>query len=217
MALGGAALGGAAQLALLQGIWAPGPGALVAGVVHLTVLLSLLGRHAPPVLGPADAVTLVRAVLAGAVLALVIGHGPVWAIAIWAGVALLLDLVDGLTARRTRTVSEFGARFDLECDAFLVAVLSVAAATAVGPWVLACGALRYLWWLASLRYAWLRAPLPESRARKLVAAGQGVGLLAVATLPLPTPAAIAVAATALGLLCWSFGRDLGWQLRRSRA
>ena len=41
-------------------------------------------------------------------------------------VALALDGVDGQVARRTRTVSALGARFDMEVDAFLVLVLSVA-------------------------------------------------------------------------------------------
>ena len=38
--------------------------------------------------------------------------------------ALLLDAVDGGVARRTGTVSGFGARFDMEVDAFLILVLS---------------------------------------------------------------------------------------------
>ena len=40
-------------------------------------------------------------------------------------VALALDGVDGWWARRTGTCSAFGARFDMEVDAFLILVLSV--------------------------------------------------------------------------------------------
>ena len=57
--------------------------------------------------------------------------------------ALVLDAVDGRVARRTGTVTEFGGRFDGEVDAFLILVLSVAAAPTVGWWVLAAGVVRY--------------------------------------------------------------------------
>ena len=41
-----------------------------------------------------------------------------------ASVALILDGVDGKVARRTRNASAFGARFDMEVDAFLILVFS---------------------------------------------------------------------------------------------
>ncbi len=80
-------------------------------------------------LGPADRVTLTRALLVGAVTAL-IADGftrsvPVTVIVTIASVALVLDAVDGKVARRTRTASSFGGRFDMEVDAFLILVLSV--------------------------------------------------------------------------------------------
>ena len=40
-------------------------------------------------------------------------------------VAMLLDGTDGRVARRTGTTSAFGARFDMELDAFLLLALSV--------------------------------------------------------------------------------------------
>ena len=55
-------------------------------------------------------------------------------------VALLLDWVDGQVARRTHTESAFGARFDMEVDAFLILVLSVYVASTTGWWVLIIGA-----------------------------------------------------------------------------
>ncbi len=95
-----------------------------------------------------------------------------------ASVALSLDLVDGWVARRTDTVSELGARLDMELDALLILVLSVLVAVSLGPWVLLIGLMRYLFVLAGSRYPWLVGPLPPSRARKVVAAVQGVVLVA---------------------------------------
>src|SRR3954466_12604625 len=69
-------------------------------------------RH---VLGPADVVTLVRASLACVAAALVwdsfLEPVSVRALVSLAVTALVLDAVDGLVARRTGTMSRFGARF----------------------------------------------------------------------------------------------------------
>ena len=56
-----------------------------------------------------------------------VGSGaiPVATLVLLSSVALALDGVDGWVARRTRTVSALGARFDMEVDAFLVLMLSV--------------------------------------------------------------------------------------------
>lgn len=136
---------------------------------------------------------------------------------IWFGcsaLALALDAVDGLVARRTGTSSAFGARFDMEADAFLILVLSVYTATNLGGWVLAIGVLRYAFLAASWPLTWLRAPLPPSFARKTVAALQGVLLLLA--VPLPKPPATVIVALALALLCGSFGRDILWLRRNAR-
>ena len=45
------------------------------------------------------------------------------AIVVLSTLALVLDVVDGWVARRTRTSTAFGARFDGEVDAFLILVL----------------------------------------------------------------------------------------------
>ena len=56
--------------------------------------------------------------------------------------ALALDGVDGQVARRTGTASELGARFDMEVDAFLILVLSVAAGRVVyADWLKGYGML----------------------------------------------------------------------------
>jgi phosphatidylglycerophosphate synthase len=224
----GLAQGAAAglQLLLLAGLAAVsglGPVGLLAGVVYTAALLGLLAaamRHADrPSLGPADVVTLARALLAGGVTALVAdglvtGTTATPNLVVLATVALVLDAVDGQVARRTRTASAMGARFDMEVDAFLIVVLSAHVAGAVGPWALAIGAMRYAFVAAGWALPWLRGPLPPSYAGKCVAALQGVVLVVVGAGVIGRPAGVGLVATALALLCWSFGRDV-LRLRRA--
>ncbi|MDI2027002.1 CDP-alcohol phosphatidyltransferase family protein [Saccharopolyspora sp. TS4A08] len=170
-------------------------------------------RHATTCLGPADRITLVRAALTAVITALVAdGVGPSLLVVLGV-VALISDFLDGQVARRTGTTSPFGARLDMEVDAFLILVLSVHVATALGPWVLVIGLMRYAFVAASWRLRWLREQLPPSRARKAVAAVQGIVLVAVSSGLVPHAAAWVF--LALLVLVWSFGRDVLW-LRRSR-
>jgi phosphatidylglycerophosphate synthase len=220
----GPAIGLAAQLVLLAVVdataglgpaaWAVGAacGVVTAGLLDRAMLRSGAGS-----LGPADRVTLVRAVLVGAVAALVAqsyaGSAPVAAVVGIASVALVLDAVDGYVARRTRTATQLGARFDMEVDAFLILVLSVYVARSVGPWVLAIGAMRYAYVAAGWVLPWLRRPVPPRYWRKVVAGVQGVTLAVVASGVLPWPIADAAVIAALALLVESFGRDVVWQWR----
>ena len=168
-------------------------------------------------LGPADRVTAVRAGLAIGVAALVV-HGwfaePMVAVLVaLSTAALALDAVDGYVARRTRTVTAFGARFDMEVDAFLIAVLSVHVAPTAGWWVLAIGAMRYAYVVAQQVLPWLRRPAPPRYWAKVVAAVQGVVLTAAASTLVPESTARAALVVALLLLVESFGRDVVWQWR----
>ncbi|MET7550938.1 CDP-alcohol phosphatidyltransferase family protein [Streptomyces sp. NPDC005500] len=187
----------------------------LAGVVYATILWAVLAaalRRSPTgSLGPADRVTLARAVLVGGVTALVVGGSRSgMAPTLLATLALVLDAVDGKVARRTGTASPFGARFDMEVDAFLILVLSVQLAMAQGAWVLAIGAMRYVFVAAALVLPWLTAALPPSFARKTVAALQGIILIVADAGLLPEPVTTIVAALALASLVWSFGRDAVW-------
>ncbi|TDC91099.1 CDP-alcohol phosphatidyltransferase family protein [Actinomadura sp. 7K507] len=181
------------------------------------VLTAAFGRRRT--LGPADHVTLARVVLTGGVAALVTGHlmgdGHTWTLVALASVALLLDGVDGQVARRTGTASKLGARFDMEVDAFLVLVLSVQVAWSAGAWVLAIGAMRYVFGAAAWAAPWLRADLRPSIARKAVAVVQGVALTVAAAGVVPYAGALVAAA--LALLVWSFGRDVAWLFTRRHA
>ncbi|MGE0297513.1 CDP-alcohol phosphatidyltransferase family protein [Pseudonocardia sp.] len=194
-----------------------GPTGALVGLAYGTCLAVLLaralrsaGRVSP---SPADHVTLVRALLVGGVTALVAdglvtGEPAVKTIVGLAAVALALDAVDGQVARRTGTASPLGARFDMEVDAFLIAVLSVQVALVAGWWVLAIGAMRYVFVLAGYVWPWLRGTLPPSYAAKTIAAVQGIVLTVAAAGLLPAAVAEAAVAVALALLTWSFGRDV---------
>ncbi len=171
--------------------------------------------------GPADWVTLVRALLA-AIVAGMVAHAlvtgapaEVSVLVAISSVALALDWVDGQVARRTGTVSERGARFDMEVDAFLILVLSVHVASSLGWWVLLIGLARYARALACLPFPWMRGEAPPRYWNKVVAAVQGIVLTVVSAGVLPERAARLVLLVALVLLAESFGRET-WRLWRTR-
>ena len=146
-------------------------------------------RRVTALISPASWVTLARATLVVGVAALAadsFAHDiPVALLVTLAAVALCLDPVDGWVARRTGTATELGARFDGEADAFLIFALSVYVAPAVGTWVLAIGAARYLFLAGEWLAPWMRAPLPPRRWRRIVAAAQGIVLTIAAAEVLP--------------------------------
>ena len=211
-------------LALLGTAIGMGPAGWLTGLAFAiatwAVLSKALHRTRTRSFGPANRVTLGRAILVGGVTALVAdsfeSSPPVTLFVGLTAVALILDGVDGKVARRTGTSTALGARFDMEVDAFLILVLSVYVSTQMGPWVLLIGGMRYGFVAAARVWLWLNAPLPPSTARKTVAATQGILLLLAGADLLPEAANIAVVALALGTLVWSFGRDILWLRRTSR-
>ncbi|HJE58986.1 MAG TPA: CDP-alcohol phosphatidyltransferase family protein [Nocardiopsis listeri] len=209
-----------AFLTITTGLGAHGWTAAALYTLSATALLGAALRHyhhRP--LGPADLVTSARVVLIGAVTALVADGDHTWALVAVAVPAMALDALDGLVARGTRTCSDFGARFDIEADAFLILVLSVQVAQDLGPWVLAIGAMRYLFGAATLVLPRLRGPLPPGRGRKTVAAAQPIVLTVAVSGILPPPATTITVAAALTALLWSFTRDVAglWRPRPPRA
>ena len=212
--------------------WIVGP---ASGVALCALLTAGLVRASRRRLLPADRVTLSRAVLVCGVAALVAdivaatvagpvartvagtvaGTGgtdePTGVLVALASVALVLDAVDGRVARRTRTVHPLGARFDMETDAFLILVLSVAVSRDLGWWVLGVGVARYLLLLVALadRWApWLRGQVPARLWRKVIAAYQGIVLTVAAAGILPAVAASVAVAAGLALLVLSFGTEV---------
>jgi phosphatidylglycerophosphate synthase len=185
--------------------------------VHAGTLTGFVGLLTTPARGPANRVTLLRAVLVLGVAWVSVDDrvpGQVPVLVSMASIALVLDGVDGWVARRTGTVSAFGARFDLEVDAFLILVLSVYVAPAVGWWVLLIGAARYAFVAAGRVLPWLRGTAPPRPWCKVVAVVQGVVLTVVAADLVPLGWARAALALALVLLAESFGRET-WELWRA--
>lgn len=188
--------------------------ALIAGLTLVAGAAVNVLRRRPAFYGPADRITLMRAVLAGGCATIVVlsiwGDIPVrsWWLLLLAGPALLLDAVDGAVARKTGTSSPAGARMDMETDAALLLVLSVPAAMTVGYWALLIGLMRYLFVAAGWLRAPLRAELAFSQLRRVIAAVQGIALFLVLLPLVPAAAAVVIAAAALALLCFSFGRDV---------
>lgn len=196
--------------------------------LHLSALLVYLGiaglvLHFWPVrraLGWANRVTLARAVLialvAGSLAAPDFAELNAWVLFAIALLALSLDGLDGLVARRTGSATRFGARFDMELDAFFILALSLLLVLQekAGVWVIAIGAMRYLFVLAACWFPWLGAELPASYRRKAVCVCQ-VSALMLCLLPFVTPFwSDIVLSAALGLLTLSFGVDV---LRLKRA
>lgn len=212
-------LGSLLALGLQASAWVPTTATGVYLAMAGMVLCAWPGRRG---LGWANRVTLTRAalvaLLAGALVdpALLARHP--WPLAGLALLALLLDGADGWVARRTGSASAFGARFDMELDAFFILVLCLALLSLgkVGPWVLAIGAMRYGFVAAGWRWPWLGAELPESLRRKAVCVWQVVALM-LGLLPLlGTQATSWLAATALAALTASFGIDMRWLWRNRK-
>ena len=214
------------------GLLMPVP-ALVAALGYVGSAAAILSYRESRRLGAANLVTLARVIGTCWVIGLTV-HAWLWELSgtglllmIVIGVScLILDGVDGAVARRRGEASAFGARFDMETDAALLMSLSLAVPLLgiAGWWVLAIGLMRYGYvaasWIgpAGLRSA-LRRRLPYRYSRKVVAVVQGIALLVALTLEATGVAAVApmlptlVLAAALATLCWSFGRDIAWQLR----
>lgn len=186
-------------------------GLLAYGVVAVAVGSAAVWHLGRVPFGLANQVTLLRSglvcLIAGGLLAS--GSMP-WSLALVGALALALDGVDGLIARRRGLSSRFGARFDLEVDALLLLVLAVLVwqTGKVGAWVLAIGLMRYAFVLCGLLWPRLRRPLPSSRRRKTICVLQGVALLGCLLPPVPPAFAVGMAGLALALLAISFSIDL---------
>lgn len=220
---GGVAL--AAALLMQRGGALPATGLRDTLLVFLLLCLLVLHRSPSTFLatgpGPANRVTLIRAALVAPVAAAAahpVPPGPqglYWLIGV-AACAFALDALDGVLARRSGRVSAFGARFDMEVDAFLILVLAVLVwrTGQAGAWVLLIGLMRYLFVTAAWHWRWLDGQLPPSRRRQAICVVQSVALLVALAPLLDASTASAVALAAFALLIYSFVVDIGWLYRR---
>lgn len=217
-------IAGLIGLAIASALSPLSPAGWVVGASYLIVSNGLLAvglrRRGTVRFGPANAATATRSTLIAIVAALVATSftAPI-SVPLLIGLtvpALALDAVDGWLARRTGTVSELGARFDMEADAFLLLALSAYVAQDLGWWVLAIALLRYAFVAAGWVLPWMGATLPVRYWRKVVAAYAGIALTVAASGVMPVWVDFAVTLIALALLLESFGRDVIWLVRRRR-
>ncbi|HSM28952.1 MAG TPA: CDP-alcohol phosphatidyltransferase family protein [Thioalkalivibrio sp.] len=134
-------------------------------------------------------------------------------------VALALDAVDGAVARRHGCATPFGARFDMELDAFLILVLALLVwrTGQAGAWVLLIGLMRYGFVAAAWVWRWLDAALPPSRRRQALCVVQSAVLLVALAPFVSLTMATVLALAALLLLIYSFTVDVLWLYRHRPA
>lgn len=193
-------------------------GAVVLTGAVVALIRGRMARFPHARFGLCNVVTLARAAMVAALLA-VVWQGPQgWDVLAVATVALALDGVDGWLARRSGLSSDFGARFDMETDAALALVLAghVWLGGMTGAEVLLLGVMRYAFVAAFWPFPWLAAPLPDRFGRKVVCVIQIAALILLQVPDLVPGVARAVAWGAVAALIWSFGRDVLW-LWRNRA
>lgn len=186
--------------------------AVFAGIGGL-VIGAIGSGHRFPRFGSANHVTMLRASLVALVAGLVVeppAPRMAWSVVGMTLVLAALDGVDGWLARRTRMASAFGARFDMEVDAFFILLLSILVwrFDKAGAWVLACGLMRYAFVAAAWVLPWMAGPLTPTFRGKFVAVLQVVGLATALAPVVPSPLSDAVAAMTLAALAWSFAVDV---------
>ena len=170
------------------------------------VLMEKTIRNLKPAYGPGNWVTLIR--LIGLVFLISfynrIDYPLIGSLAF---LLIALDAVDGFIARKTNTTSEFGAWFDMETDAFYVAIMGIIIYQSglIGPWILIPGFLRYVYSLGVWIFKVSEKQETGSKIGKYIA-----GFMFVA-LPLPFIIPINIASPVLMIasaaIVFSFGRS----------
>lgn len=195
---------------------------LLFAIVMAIAVSSLGGRHPFSSFGAANVITTGR-MGAVALVAALIGEGTHREAAV-AAVALstlisIFDGLDGWIARRSAMASAFGARFDMEVDALLIAALAVLTWQhgKAGPWIIASGLLRYLFVASAWVWPWMARPLPPSLRRKTICVVQIAALIVVLLPDVQPPASSMAAAFSLAALTWSFGVDVRFLSRSDRS
>jgi phosphatidylglycerophosphate synthase len=197
-------------------------GSVLTYVIAVVVVVRNIESHHPfPSFGAANIVTMMR--LALTCLLAGIACDLLFTDALWTGqiawfffgiaaLALALDGLDGFLARWQGLSSDFGARFDMEVDAFQILCLAVIVAllNKAGWWVLLSGLLRYAFVAVGLFFPLLNRALFPSWRRKCAAVVQN-SVLAILLMPLVVrPESSYIAAIALAVLVYSFAVDVVW-------
>ncbi|MCB4380052.1 CDP-alcohol phosphatidyltransferase family protein [Synechococcus sp. MU1644] len=191
---------------------------LVFAAIVMIATYGLIQSYPHPVLGLCNVVTLLRAAMVAFLIGAVLVPGvSVWVVFGLAVAAFALDGIDGWLARRAGLVSDFGARFDMETDAGLGAVISLwlLASGTTGPEILLLGFMRYAFLGASFIWPALQAPLPDAFRRKAICVVQITALIVLIFPLTPQVLVLPVTVCAVLLLGWSFLVDILWLARRA--
>ncbi len=199
------------------------PTALLAGLIFYIsgslLAIQLFGQGFPHrQLGLGNLITIGRFVLVSALFSVVFGLANPWLVILISVFALVLDGFDGFFARRAKKVSEFGARLDMEVDSALAAVLALSlwSSGLIGVEILLLALPRYLFAFATKISPWMTSPLPYSLARRVISVIQIASLIGLHAPFLPQVLITPVALIVIGLLIWSFGRDIIWLWRNRK-
>jgi phosphatidylglycerophosphate synthase len=170
------------------------------------VLMEKKIRMLSPAYGPGNWVTLFRLI---GLLILLICYNQMnfLSIGIMAFILVAFDALDGFVARKTNTVSEFGAWFDMETDAFYVALMGVILYQSglIGAWILIPGFLRYVYSLGVWLFGVSEKQETSSKFGKYIAGLMFVSLPLPFIIPLNIASVILMIATAA--IIFSFGRS----------
>jgi len=191
---------------------------IVFGLISVICLFGLSHSYPHDALGACNAVTLIRTALVALLTGAIFAPPAPWLVFGIAVIAFSSDGLDGWLARRSELTSVFGARFDMEADALLGAVLALilSAHGTVGPTILVLGFSRYVF--VALGWVWpaLRGELSESYRRKTICVVQIAALIALVCPLTPAVTLPWIAASAAALLLYSFAVD-AWTLTRRAA
>ncbi|MEM6595131.1 MAG: CDP-alcohol phosphatidyltransferase family protein [Pseudomonadota bacterium] len=188
----------------------------VFALICVVAARGLLDSYPHKTLGLCNGVTLTRAAMASVLASAVFAsHFDPWVVFAIAALAFALDGVDGWLARKSGLTSAFGARFDMEVDAVLSAVLAVILLSSgrAGPEVLVLGFLRYGFVGLGFLLPKLQRDLPPSFRRKTVCVIQIATLLFLMCPLAPDTLLFPASLAAVLLLLWSFAVDIHWLTR----
>jgi phosphatidylglycerophosphate synthase len=181
--------------------------------------LGLATSYPHSVLGLCNTVTLLRAALVAFLFGTLFVADTVsgWVIFCIGAGAFAMDGLDGWLARRSGLKSDFGARFDMETDAALGAVLALwlMLSGITQAEVLILGFARYAFVVAGWAIPRLQGELRPSFRRKTICVVQIAALL-ILICPLAPPILIApISISASIALSYSFAVDIRWLLSRN--
>lgn len=133
-------------------------------------------------------------------------------------ISLILDAIDGFLARFLNQVSDFGKKFDLEIDTFLLFLLTLSLYKNfnVDLYVFLIPLFRYVFFILQFRFEWLNSSLPESFRRKFICSGVSILLICCHLSDLNKSLIMAAIISSILLITFSFLKDIIWLYMNNR-